>query len=339
MIVAHLSKPWQSIPPIGYGGIERIIYDLVREQSNSCSVHLFAPATTKISSHVQVCSLFSECQADKGLNKNVELAQAVHYVLECIDLHVDILHAHSVDALIALTNFINIPSVFTFHSNPTNEVRVLSSLASTSIMYTFLSEYQRSQYPWINNCTTIYPGIDLDRFELVPEKGDYLVYVGRICKQKGVLDAIEIARCLNMPIKIAGKYRRKDKEYFKRVMAAIKGYKNSEFIGEVNDEIRNRLVGGAIGLLFPISAGEAFGLIQIEAMAVGTPVVTYNIGAAREIVVDNVTGYIVDNISEAIDAVARLGNLSPNTCRQHVKDNFSAKRMAQDFISLYEDLC
>jgi len=228
--------------------------------------------------------------------------------------------------------------VFTFHSNPTTEGKILSLLPSASLCFTFLSNYQRHQFQWLKDGTVIYPGIDVARYHSSSKKQEYLAYVGRISEQKGALNAISIARQASLPIKLAGKPRREDMPYFNNVLQVVHDYKYAEFVGEVNDTERNRLVAAAIGLLFPITSGEAFGLVQIEAMAVGTPVITYDIGAAHEIVVHGKTGYIVATMEDAVEAVRQLGSIDPAECRRHVRENFSAERMAREFVSLYSNV-
>ena len=338
MKVAHLTKPWLSIPPAGYGGIERIVYDLVHEQSKHSSVVLFASGDSQVDSRVELISCFNEGQAEKGLDRNIELAQAVHCVQECQNQDINILHVHSVESYLGISNFFIKPCVFTFHSNPTSEGKILVNLQSASPVFTFLSNYHREQFPWIESAQIIYPGVNLKKFNLNMHKQEYLAYVGRISVQKGTLDAIEIARRAQLPIKIAGKARNEDYHYFNKVLAAIKDYNYAEFIGEINDTERNHLLGNALGLLFPITSGEAFGLVQIEAMAVGTPVITYKIGAAQEIVSHGKTGYIVKNLEEAVEAVLNLANIDPTECQQHIVNNFTIGKMAKKFSQLYKGI-
>lgn len=335
MIIGHLSKPWLPIPPKGYGGLERIVYDLVQEQSRTESVVLFAPASSEAGSQVRIYSLFIEGQADKSLDRNIEAAQAAHCAQHCLNDEIDIIHIHSVDSFLGMSRFIKTPCIFTFHSNPTVEGRTLASLACPSCAFTFLSEYHRAQFPWIDRGLVTYPGVDLARHPLFNKKHEYLVYVGRICAQKGVLDAVQIARRAGLPIKIAGKPRPADSSYFSMVMEAVQNYRFAEFMGEVADEERNRIVGESAGLLFPLQSGEAFGLVQIEAMAVGTPVLAYDVGAASEIVISGRTGYIVRNIDDAVAAVWMLGRIDPMDCRRHVQDNFSSRKMAGVFLDIY----
>jgi glycosyltransferase involved in cell wall biosynthesis len=335
MKIAHLVKPWLSIPPTGYGGIERIVYSLTLEQSKQNEIYLFAPGDSNVPANIEVISLYDYGQDGKGLDRNTEVAQVIHCIKNCEILKPDLIHAHSIDSFLGFSAYTELKKIFTFHCNPSPAAKVISGYASEDVIFSFLSNYHRQSFSWIKNATIIYPGINLNCFSFKKQKKQYLVYIGRITEQKGVLDAIEISNKSGMPLFVAGKARPEDKMYFEQVLKKIDQSSNVKFIGEISCTKRNDLLRNASALLFPINKGEPFGLIQIESMALGTPVIAYDIGAANEIVQNGTSGFLVNNINEAVEATIKLDKISPIDCRDWVSINFTSKKMNEKFLTLY----
>jgi glycosyltransferase involved in cell wall biosynthesis len=202
-----------------------------------------------------------------------------------------------------------------------------------------ISNAQRAPLPWVNWLGTVYHGLPEDLYTFRETPGTYLAFLGRITPEKGVEQAIAIAQQVGIPLKIAAKVDRVDREYFQEVVRPLL-QNNSlvEYLGEVGDANKDAFLGEAYAVLFPIDWPEPFGLVMIEAMACGTPVVAYPRGAVPEVLEDGVTGWIVEGIEEAVQAVGRVSAISRVRCRQVFEERFLASRMAQDYLRIYKEL-
>jgi glycosyltransferase involved in cell wall biosynthesis len=200
-----------------------------------------------------------------------------------------------------------------------------------------ISDNQRSPIPEANWQGTVYHGLPRDAFAFRAEPGRYLVYLGRMSPEKRVDRAIEIAQRAGVPLKIAAKIYPEEQHYFDETLAPLlrQAAPLVEFIGEIDDRGRNELLGHASALLFPIEWPEPFGLVMIEALACGTPVIAWRRGSVPEVVEDGISGYIVQSIEEAVDAVSTLDRLSRARCRQAFELRFDAQRMASDYVEVY----
>jgi glycosyltransferase involved in cell wall biosynthesis len=200
-----------------------------------------------------------------------------------------------------------------------------------------ISESQRLPVPELNWLTTIYHGIPDPG--LAPQGGgDYLVFLGRISPEKRPDLAIEIAQRAGLPVKLAAKVDQVDQEYFDTVIRPLLALPGVDFLGELDDAEKNRLLVGAKALIFPIDWPEPFGLAMIEAMACGTPVVAYRRGSVPEVLDDGVTGYIVEDVAGAVDALGRLDRLDRGAIRTTFLRRFSIARMVQDYTAVYDQL-
>ena len=199
-----------------------------------------------------------------------------------------------------------------------------------------ISHSQRLPLPWLHWQGTVYHGLPTDLYTLHEAPGTYLAFLGRIAPEKGVDQAIAIARRVGMPLKIAAKIDRVDREYFQTVIQPLLNNTLVEYVGEISDNDKEAFLGGAYALLFLIDWPEPFGLVMIEALACGTPVIAYRRGAVPEILEDGVTGWIVEEFEAAVQAVARVPSLSRARCRQIFEERFSACRMAQDYVRIYQ---
>jgi glycosyltransferase involved in cell wall biosynthesis len=201
-----------------------------------------------------------------------------------------------------------------------------------------ISDAQRAPLPWVNWLGTVYHGLPEDLYTFRETPGTYLAFLGRISPEKGVEQAIAIAQQVGLPLKIAAKVDRADRAYFQEVVQPL--LKNSlvEYVGEVGGDNKDTFLGEAYALLFPIDWPEPFGLVMIEALACGTPVIGYPRGAVPEVLEDGVTGWIVEGIEEAVQAVGRVPALSRARCRQVFEERFSASRMAHDYVQIYTKL-
>ena len=201
-----------------------------------------------------------------------------------------------------------------------------------------ISDAQRKPLPWVNWQGTVHHGLPREAFSPGGGKGGYLAFLGRTSPEKGLDQAIEIAKRSEMPLKIAAKIDRVDVEYFETVIKPLLDHPLIEFIGEIGDLEKSVFLGNAAGLLFPINWCEPFGLVMIEAMACGTPVIAYPLGSVPEIMKERVTGFIVPDLEGAVKAVKRLGEIDRRKCRRYFEQHFNAERMAQDYLNIYQRL-
>ena len=198
-----------------------------------------------------------------------------------------------------------------------------------------ISFAQRKPVHWANWVANVYHGLPLDKYELNRATGKYLAFVGRISPEKRVDRAIRIALKAGMPIKIAAKVDKVDKEYFERKIKPMLDHPLVEFVGEISDAEKNELFGEAYALLFPIDWPEPFGLVMIESMACGTPVIAYAHGSVHEVIDEGQTGFVVGNEEEAVKALQKVGRFDRAQCRRVFERRFSATRMAHDYVGLY----
>jgi glycosyltransferase involved in cell wall biosynthesis len=201
-----------------------------------------------------------------------------------------------------------------------------------------ISNGQREPLPWANWQATVYHGLPIDIYRFRPESGSYLAFLGRISPEKRVDRAIEIAKQVGMPLKIAAKIDRVDKDYFESVIAPLLRNSIVEFVGEIGDGEKDEFLGNAYALLFPIDWPEPFGLVMIEAMACGTPVVAYRSGAVPEVMEQGHTGFVVEGLDDAVEAVRCVPKPSRKRCREVFEQRFTAARMAHDYVQLFERL-
>jgi glycosyltransferase involved in cell wall biosynthesis len=202
-----------------------------------------------------------------------------------------------------------------------------------------ISNAQRRPVPQANWARTIHHGLPERLLTPRPMNQDYLAVLGRIAPEKGVDRAIRIAERCGLPLKIAAKVDRADQDYYDELIAPlIKRNPLVDYIGEIGDHEKSDFLSGAIGLLVPIDWPEPFGLVMIEAMACGTPVIAFNRGSVAEIVDDGLTGFVVEDEMSAVAAVGRLSQLSRPAIRRQFEARFTARRMAQDYLSVYRSL-
>jgi hypothetical protein len=202
-----------------------------------------------------------------------------------------------------------------------------------------ISNQQREPVPPVNWMGTVYHGLPETLLQEGQGEGGYLAFLGRICADKGPLEAIEIARRAGMTLKMAAKVDPADRQYFdEQVKPVLDISPHVEFIGEINDSQKQDFLGRARALLFPIRWPEPFGLVMIEAMACGTPVIAFNCGAVPEVMEDGLTGFVVDDIQGAVAAVGKLDRLFRPSIRSRFQERFSAGAMARDYVKIYQEL-
>jgi glycosyltransferase involved in cell wall biosynthesis len=201
-----------------------------------------------------------------------------------------------------------------------------------------ISNAQRAPLPAANWQGTVYHGLPENLFTFNPERGKYLAFLGRLSEEKRLDRAIEIAQRVDMPLKVAAKIDAADQRYYQEVLKPLlqRAGSSVEFLGEIGGRPKDEFLGNAYALLFPIDWPEPFGLVMIEALACGTPVVAYRNGSVPEVMANGMTGFVVDNQDGAVEAVRRIPSIDRRRCRQEFIERFSALRMARDYLKIYE---
>jgi glycosyltransferase involved in cell wall biosynthesis len=338
MKIALVAPLHESVPPKLYGGTERVVAYLADELCRQGhDVTLFASGDSRTEA-----TLVAACRRSLRLDHRVEDHLAHHLVLlekvfqrahefDFVHFHVDYLHfplsrRHLIAQLTTLHGRLDIPDLVPLY-------REFAEMPLVSI-----SDAQRAPLPWANWVGTVHHGLPEDLYRFRPEAGDYLAFVGRVSPEKGLDRAIAIARRARLPLRIAAKVDRADREYHERVVEPLLQGPRIEFVGEIRDHQKDDFLGRARALLFPIEWPEPFGLVMIEAMACGTPVIAYRQGSVPEVMEDGRTGFVVDGIEQAVDAVGRLGGVSRAGCREVFERRFTARRMARDYVETYARL-
>jgi len=336
--IAQVSPLYESVPPRLYGGTERVVSylteELVREGHD---VTLFASGDSQTSARlVSPCEkalrLDPRCR-DPLAHHMIQLAQvfARAEAFDVIHFHVDYLH-------FPYSRQLGVPHVTTLHGRLDLPDLVPLYRAFDDVPVVSISEAQRSPLPWLNWQSTIYHGLPADRHRPVATSGSYLAFLGRISREKRVDRAIEIARRVGLPLRIAAKIDSADREYYEAEIAHRLDDPLVEYLGEIGEADKAEFLGNAAAVLFPVDWPEPFGLVMIEAMACGTPTVAWRCGSVPEVIDPGVTGFIVGSIDEAVQAVERVPGLSRAACRERFEKRFSVERMARDYVGVYEQL-
>ena len=336
MRIAQVAPLIESVPPKHYGGTERIVSYLTEELVRAGhDVTLFGSGDS-----VTGARLIAPIR--RSLRKNEQCKDPVARELILID-HVvehasefDIIHFHIGYPHFAICRYLPVPHITTLHGRLDIPDFVAVHERFRDVPLISISNAQRAPIISANWQATIYHGLPEDLFRFYPDRGDYLAFLGRISPEKGADRAIEIAKRVGMPLKIAAKVDRADIRYFKRVVEPLLNDPGVEWIGEISDQQKNEFLGKACALLFPIDWPEPFGLVMIEAMACGTPVIAYDRGSVPEVMENGVTGFVVKELDNAAEAVRRVRNLSRACCREVFEKRFTASRMANDYIDVYE---
>jgi glycosyltransferase involved in cell wall biosynthesis len=202
-----------------------------------------------------------------------------------------------------------------------------------------VSNSQRVPLAFANWQATVYHGLPEDLYVLNNRPDDYFAFIGRISPEKGIEDAIEIARRVGVRLKVAAKIDPADEAYYEAVAKRAMQDPLVEYIGEISDHEKQEFLGKAMALIFAVNWPEPFGLAMIEAMACGTPVVARRRGSVPEVVDPGVTGFVVDSVEDAVSAAKRIEGLSRKRCRERFEQRFTAERMANDYVRVYRQLC
>ncbi|MGA7808960.1 glycosyltransferase family 4 protein [Bradyrhizobium sp.] len=341
MRIAQVAPLTEAVPPKLYGGTERVVHWLTEELvALGHDVTLFASGDSQTSA-----KLDATWPRALRLDGAVRDPNALHMVMlervrqKCDDEEFDVLHFHLDYYPFSLFQRQPTPFLTTLHGRldlPEHQP-VFSTFSSVPVIS--ISNAQRRPVPQANWVQTIYHGLPENLLTPRSSSHDYLAVLGRIAPEKGVDRAIKIAMRCGIPLKIAAKVDRADQDYFDQLISPlITGNPLVEFIGEIGDAEKPEFLSGAMALLLPIDWPEPFGLVMIESMACGTPVIAYNRGSVAEIIDDGLTGFVVEDETSAVAAVGRLSQLSRDATRRQFEARFTARRMALDYLAAYRSL-
>jgi glycosyltransferase involved in cell wall biosynthesis len=335
--IAQVAPLYESVPPKLYGGTERVVSYLTEELvRQGHEVTLFASGDS-----ITRAELVPACPRALRLDEACVDRLAPHFVMlervlrqahrfDVIHFHIDYLHY-------PLSRRQSVAHVTTLHGRlDLPELPALYDIFP-DVPVVSISDAQRRPLPQANWQATVYHGLP-DTLRLRERPGDYLAFLGRISPEKRVDRAVEIARRAGMKLKVAAKIDAVDRDYFRAEVEPLFRDPMVEYVGEIGERDKGEFLGNAHALLFPIDWPEPFGLVMIEAMACGTPVVAYRRGSVPEVIDDGVTGFVVEDVEEAVLAVAKAGFLDRARVRRVFDERFSAARMASDYVAVYRRL-
>jgi glycosyltransferase involved in cell wall biosynthesis len=339
MKIAQVAPLVESVPPRMYGGTERIVSWLTEELvRQGHDVTLYASGDSQTDAELVAVTpeairlhddehdplpylvLLVECVA-----RDAHRFDAVHFHIDHV--HYPLLRRLATAGLTTMHGRMDLPDL----------VPLFQEFRETPLVS--ISDSQREPLPWLNWVATIPHGLPMDQIQAHRERGSYLAFLGRTSPEKGLEEAIEIAGRAELPLRVAAKIDEVDERYFdSEIRPLLVGGREVEFVGEINDDLKDDFLGNAAATLFPIDWPEPFGLVMIESAARGTPVLAFRSGSVSEVIEDGVTGMIVEDIDEAVTALPRLLALPRDRVRAGVEHRFGVDRMARDYVAAYERL-
>ncbi len=335
--IAQVAPLAESVPPQLYGGTERIVSYLTEELvRQGHRVTLYASGDSVTDAELVAITPRALRLDPDVIDPLAHSVRLVERVMTDADQY-DVIHFHTDHVQLAAMRRLRTPSVATMHGRM--DLPDLAALYTEfgDVALVSISDAQRTPLPDLNWQATIYHGLPMEDIKPSFADGHYLAFLGRTSPEKGLDDAIAIARRTGQPLKIAAKIDAVDEEYFEnRIRPLMTG--EIEFVGEIQEEQKDAFLGGAAGLLFPIDWPEPFGLVMIEAAARGTPVLAYPRGSVREVIEEGVTGLVVEDVDQAVAALPQLLRLPRAAVRRAVEQRFSQARMASDYVALYRRL-
>jgi len=336
MKIAQVAPVWERVPPVKYGGIELVVYLLSEELvRRGHEVTLYASGNSVTSGHL--VSVYPEEQRAVIGNPCPDLLHVTNAFMGADKF--DVIHNHAGYSGISMSNLVSTPVLTTLHGIFTEVNKPLFKAFKNSCYYNSISDEQRKGFPDLNYVGTVYNAIDISTFPFSETKEDYFFLISRVSPLKGTHLAVEIARKAGVKLILAGKIDPgADMAYFEKEVKPYVDGKQIMFLEEVTEEKKRELLKNARGFLFPLQWAEPFGLVMIEAMVCGTPVIGFPYGAVPEVVVHKETGFLAKNVEEMVDFVKRVDEIDPHKCRQHVEEKFSVKRMVDDYEALYGEV-
>ena len=337
MKIAQVAPLYEAVPPFLYGGTERIVSYLAEGLiKQGHEVTLFASGDSQTSAELvpvveKAIRLDPDCM-DPLAPHIVEMK----YVLDRAE-EFDIIHFHTDYLHFPFSQTMKTPHVTTLHGRlDIPELQMVYNSFNHPVIS--ISDSQRGPLKQANFVGTVYHGLPVNLLSPGKGVGGYLAFLGRVSPEKGVDKAIEWAKAANVPLKIAAKIDKVDTDYFKQEIEPLLSHPLIEFVGEINEHQKNDFLGNAAALLFPINWCEPFGMVMIEAMACGTPVIAHGMGSVPEIIEEGVNGFIVSSTKEAAYVIRQLKNYDRSVIRHSFEQRFTSDRMCTDYVNLYKKL-
>ena len=339
MRIAQISPLFEAVPPKLYGGTERVVYSLTEELvAMGHDVTLFASGDS-------ITSATLAPMRDEAIRLDPSVRDWVAIYYKFVEMvyrrkdEFDVLHFHIDYFPLSLFTRQNVPFLTTIHGRLDVKEFIETFGTFRDAPFVSISNNQRKPIPHLNWVRTVLHGMPPHILTPQPVKQEYAAFLGRVSPEKGLDRAIAITGRAGMKLKIAAKVDNADKEYYDTIIKPlIAANPHVEFIGEINDQQKPGFLSGAHALIFPIDWPEPFGLVMIEAMACGTPVIAFRSGSVPEVIDDGVTGFIVGDVDEAVAATKKLHTLDRATVRATFDRRWTARRMAEDYVNLYEEL-
>ncbi len=336
MRIALVAPPFIPVPPIDYGGTELFIANLalkLKERGVDVVVYTIGASTIPVEKRWIYADPEWPLRGDIYDNLK-DIAHTSWAIEDAANASCDIIHLNNAPGL-ANSRFVKIPFVYTIHHPHVDDLSEFYG-KFPDVQYVTISDFQRRSEN-LQRVRTIHHGVDSTACKVIAPKQEYLAFLGRIAPIKGTHLAIEVAKKSGLPLKIAGEIQPMYQEYFDTEIKPHIDGKFIEFIGEVDVKGKNHLLGEARALLFPIQWNEPFGLVMIEAMACGTPVLAFPGGSVAEVVRDGVSGWICQSTNEMSEK-AKTIDLAPAGVREYLEKNFSLDAMADRYLELYQEI-
>jgi glycosyltransferase involved in cell wall biosynthesis len=335
MKIAINSPVWLRVPPVKYGGIE-VVVDILANKLVELGFDVTLYASGDSVTNAKLRYVYDEPQGYRMHASLPELLHGVQVYKEAKNF--DLIHDHTLGGPV-FSSLVDTPVLVTLHGGFNEETKKYYSNFANDAYYNSISNYQQSCFPELNYVGTVYNAIDFSRYTFKEKKEDFILFLGRICHQKGTHLAIQAALRSNHRIIISGKIDPgEDSKYFEDKVKPLIDDKMVIYVGEASDEKKKELLSNAKCLLFPIQWAEPFGLVMVEALASGTPVIAFKNGSVTEIIEDRQTGFIVDNLEEMVGAIKIVDEIDSRICRQKSEKKFSPEKMASEYVKIYKKI-
>jgi glycosyltransferase involved in cell wall biosynthesis len=336
MKIAQVSPLWESVPPKLYGGTERIVSYLTEELVRlGHDVTLFASGDSVTAARLQKVCPHALRLVTGPVNRDAPLVLMMEQAFGADAARFDIIHSHLDFLSFPMSRRCATPVLTTLHGrlDLPEIVPVFDEYPDMPVVS--ISNAQRAPLPRANWVGTVYHGLP-DLYTFHPQRGSYLAFLGRISPEKRPDHAIEVAKRVGMPLRIAAKVDPADREYFETQIERLLEHPLVEYVGEITDAEKCDFLGDAAAVVCPYDWPEPFGLVLIESLACGTPVLAYRRGSIPELIEDGVTGFICDDLNNMVSAVERVPTIDRRRCRASFEARFTVQRMAEDYLALYE---
>ncbi len=341
MKILHIAPFEEQVPPVKYGGTELVVYNIIEEQVRlGHEVYLIASGDSHTSAKLipvmpkSLRATYSPEEIDKW-REFMKIFQIPKIIRTINEIKPDIVHNHFAWRFVQFHDFINSPMYSTIHGPLTSNKERYTYDYYKDQNYISISDNQRKAMPDLNWCGTVYNGIQVEKFEFNENAGrDYFAFLGRTSPEKGLKEICELIKKTKYKLKIAAKVDTVDVEYFEKEIKPLIDGDQIEFIGEVDHKAKVKFLKNAKELLLWLNWEEPFGLVIIESMACGTPVIVNKRGSMPELVVDGKTGFLVDSLDEMKDKMGEVSKINNKDCRIHVEENFSSVKMTKDYLTL-----